>query len=156
MRLDPVFVVAPKPKPPTMPTRRAFLLAGATFTFGAAVGGACGYSVGAERAVGDAGEEDLASSGDHELDELRRLAVKAPIEELVEKRMIFLNSFTKVYPRDPYLWTGAGRLAKATIAGQPFSDRRLFARFLAQIIEGSDPKYAGELRPLAAELRKVE
>lgn len=153
MRLDPVFVVAPKPKPPTMPTRRAFVLAGATFTFGAVVGGACGYSVGATR---PAGEEELAPSGDHELDELRRLAVKAPIEELVEKRMIFLNSFTKVYPEDPYLWKGAGRLAKATIAGHMFPDRRLFARFLAQIIEGSDPKYASEFRPLAVELRKVE
>lgn len=138
-----------------MPTRRAFVLAGATFTFGAVVGGACGYSVGAARAVGE-GEAELESTGDHELDELRRLAVKAPIEELVEKRMIFLNSFTKVYPQDPYLWKGAGRLAKATIAGHPFQDRRLFARFLAQIIEGSDPKYATELRPLAADLRKVE
>jgi hypothetical protein len=42
MRLDPIYLVAPKPNPPSMPTRRAFLVAGATFTLGAAVGGACG------------------------------------------------------------------------------------------------------------------
>jgi len=141
-----------------MPTRRAFLVAGATFSFGVAIGGACGYSVGAARAAAaaPAGEPELEPSGDLELDELRRLAVKAPIEELIERRLVFLNSLSKDYPRDRTLWQGARRLAEAILGGSQFSQRRLFARFLAQVIEQGEPTLVAELLPLATRLRKVE
>ena len=135
MRLDPVYLVAPLPKPPTMPTRRAFLLAGGTLAVGATLGGACGYSIGARssEAAGAAGE--MTSSGDVELDELRRLAVKAPIEELVAQRMYFANTLVDRYREDVVLWSGIGRLSDALVSDQQFRDRRVFARFLTQLIE---------------------
>ena len=124
--------------------RRAFLVAGATFCAGLGLGGACGYAVG----VGKGGEEEegsgaggtepeLASSGDALLDELRRLATKAPIEELIEKRFDFLHSLIDSYPTDKIAWTGVGRLAEAAIHTNQIPDRRLFARWLAQAIEAS-------------------
>lgn len=163
MRLDPVFVVAPKPMPPAMPTRRAFLVAGATFTFGAAFGGACGYSIGAAgvAAAPDAPKDapadpDLAPTGDSDLDELRRLAVKAPIEELIEKRLLFVSCLFGDYPKDPVMWKGAGRLCDAVLSPQPVPDRRVFARALAQVIERGDATLAAPLHPRVAELRRVE
>ena len=118
MRLDAVFVVAPKPKPPSIPTRRAFLIAGGTFATGALLGGACGYSIGAAMnasgsTTSPAGEPELVPSGDVELDELRRLAVKAPISELVEKGLLFLTIRVESYKTDPILWRGVDRLAVA-------------------------------------------
>lgn len=158
MKLDPVFLVAPQPNPPTMPTRRAFLIAGTTFTLGTAVGGACGYSIAAKPdpvAAGDV-DVDLEPTNDVELDELRRLAVKAPIAELIEKRLVFLNSLTKNYPKDEILWKGASRLADAVLANRPISDRRLFSRFLAQVIEQGDPLFTKALQPRVRDLRRVE
>jgi hypothetical protein len=155
MKLEPVFLVAPKPKPPSMPTRRAFLLAGATFTLGAVTGGACGYSIGAAAAVPPAAEE-IPPSGDVELDELRRLAVKAPIEELVERRLTFTNSVFKDYPTDELLWRGVGRLCDAVLAGHAMADRRLFARFLAQMIQQGDQRVTKPLLGRVDQLRRCE
>lgn len=160
MRLDPVFVVAPPPTPPSMPTRRAFLVAGATFACGAAIGGACGYSIGAASAAqaqpADPATDELAPSGDLELDELRRLAVKAPIEELIEKRLVFLNCLFADYPRDAVLWRGAGRLCDAVLHSDVVPDRRVFSHALAQVIEKGDPKLTESLRPKIEELRQVK
>lgn len=156
MKLDPVFLVAPQPNPPTMPTRRAFLIAGSTFTLGTAVGGACGYSIAAKPDPVAAGDVALEPTNDVELDELRRLAVKAPIAELIEKRLVFLNSLTKSYPKDEVLWKGASRLADAVLGNRPISDRRLFSRFLAQVIEQGDPLFTQALLPRVRDLRRVE
>lgn len=158
MKLDPIFVVAPPSSPRSMPTRRAFLIAGSTFTLGTAVGGACGYSIAAAASGsnGAAIEESLEPSGDFELDELRRLAVKAPIEELLEKRLVFVNSLTKDYPMDRVLWRGVDRLSAAVLGGQAITDRRLFCRFLAQVIEQGDPQLALPLMTRVRELRKQE
>jgi len=160
MRLDPVFVVAPKPVPPTVPTRRAFLVAGATFVFGAAVGGACGYSAGvasvAPAKSADPADAELEPSGDLELDELRRLAVKAPIEELIEKRLVFLNCLSKDYPRDRILWIGVRRLGERVLTDSKVSGRRLFSHFLAQVIEQGEPTLTVSLMPLATDLRRIE
>lgn len=157
MRLDPVFLVAPKPTPPSMPTRRAFLVAGATFSFGVAIGGACGYSVGAARAAAaaPAGEPELESSGDADLDELRRLAVKAPIEELIERRLVFLSCVAKEYRRDAILWLGVERLAHTVQRDSQFPDRRISARLLAQTIELADPVFRTKYSELAKELRAL-
>jgi len=119
MRLDAVFLVAPKPKPPSIPTRRAFLIAGGMFATGAVLGGACGYSIGAAAGSGPAAapgaEPDLVPSGDVELDELRRLAVKAPIEELVERGLLFLSMRVESYKTDAVLWRGVDRLSLAMV-----------------------------------------
>jgi hypothetical protein len=160
MRLDAVFVVAPKPQPPSMSTRRAFLIAGGTFATGALLGGACGYSIGA--AVGSSGpaspppEPDLVPSGDVELDYYRSLAVKAPISELVQERLNFLNALTKVYPRDEVLWRGVARLCDEVAARENFPDRSVFSRWIAQIIEGGDPQLTRTLRDRIASLKKLK
>ncbi|MCB9876977.1 MAG: hypothetical protein H6835_05170 [Planctomycetes bacterium] len=73
------------------------------------------------------------------LDELRRLATKAPIEELIEKRDDFVRHLYKTYTQDKIAWTGIARLAEATISGAAISNRRIFARWLAQVISGADP-----------------
>jgi hypothetical protein len=157
MKLEPVYVVAQQRTQPSMPTRRAFLLAGATFTLGAAAGGACGYSLGAAGGQPESarpGEEELPPSGDRELDELRRLAVRAPLAELIEKRLDFLYSVGKDYRRDEVLWKGVERLSDAVLKDTSFPGRRLTARVIAQTIDFADPQFRsqfeGRIEPLRA------
>ena len=118
MRLEPVFLVAPRPKPPSIPTRRAFLMAGCAFAAGSIVGGACGYTIGAMGRGSDVGsasagpaEIELKPTGDADLDELQRLAVKAPIDELWEKANLFLGTRSFSYRDDAILYRGVERLA---------------------------------------------
>lgn len=152
MRIDEaVYLAAPKVKDAAMPTRRAFLIAGCTFSLGTAVGGACGYSLGAAAAPSTPTVEDeLKPSGDVELDELRRLAIKAPLEELVQKRRVFLESLTIDYRTDAILWRGVERLTTKLLEDESFPDRRIFAKFLAQTIEYSD----GDRRTRYADFEK--
>lgn len=156
MKLDPVYLVSPKPVSPPMPTRRAFLIAGSTFTLGTAVGGACGYSLGVstqgqQAAPGD----DYEPSGDVELDELRRLAVKAPIEELYQKRVPFTLAVANDYRRDRFLWRGIERLGNVVAADVGIADRRMAAKLIAQIIELAEPVYRERYGPLAKQLRAI-
>ena len=156
MRLDPVFLVAPKTAT-TMPTRRAFLIAGSTFTFGTLVGGACGYSLGARaQPAPTPAEEELKPSGDLELDELRRLAVKAPIAELTAKRVSFTFAVSNVYRRDEVLWRGIERLCAEVVANEKFSDRRISAVLLAQVIEFADEPFQSRHASKAIELRRIK
>lgn len=154
MQLDPIYLLAPKPNPPSIPTRRAFLFAASTFALGSAVGGACGYTIASR--PGPEPDAELEPSGDVELDELRRLAVKAPIAELVERRLVFLNSLSKDYRKDEVLWRGVERLCNAVLNDYPISDRRLFSRFMAQVIEQGDPTMTKSLMPRVGDLRKRE
>lgn len=155
MRLDAVYLVAPVPKPPSVPTRRAFLVAGATFCAGLGLGGACGYAVGVGRGAGPAGEEELPTTGNAELDELRRLAVQAPIEELVEKWLYFLDSFAQHYRRDEVLPRGVARLADHVLATPGLPQRRAFATAIAQVIELAEASVQDELSSRAVALRKL-
>jgi len=130
MRLEPVYLVAPEPAPQSMPTRRTFLLIGGAFLGGtvlggAVLGGACGYTIGAVRSGdGERGEEQPGApdglewepSEDADLGELRRLAVKAPIEELMGKVVLFLNLRVDTYRQDLILWAGVRRIANEIIA----------------------------------------
>jgi hypothetical protein len=100
-------------------------------------------------------EPEVESSGDFELDELRRLAVKAPIEELIEKRLVFLSCVAKEYRRDTILWRGVDRLAKSVQADPQFPDRRISSRLLAQTIELADPKFREEFAEVAKALRAL-
>jgi hypothetical protein len=143
MRLEPVYLVAPKPKQPSIPTRRAFLFAGIAFATGSTVGTACGYTLGRASVnaavLGAGGVELPPSSGDADLDELRRLAIAAPIEELIDKRLNFLASRNRQYPKDVYLWFGIKRLCDAIAAVPDTPERRLLARLLLDLVENKNP-----------------
>ena len=158
MRLEPVYLLAPKPKPPSMPTRRAILIAGSTFVAGFGVGGACGYAAGSR--VAPAGEStsepELQPSGDADLDELRRLAVKAPIEELMQNAVVFANLVRATYRDDEILWRGMDRIAAALISGYQIPDRRKAAIWIAQVIEGAASSFARPLLPRAESLRRIK
>jgi hypothetical protein len=108
MRIEPVYLVSPPARASQPPTRRAFLLAGAAFAGGTLVGGACGYTVGVQLAA-------PAEKPDIRLKELRRLAVDAPIEELVANYAEWFGWFEDDYQGDPILWLGIDRLAKWSI-----------------------------------------
>lgn len=138
MRLDPVLLVAPNAPPAMLPTRRAFVLGGAMFATGLSLGGACGYAIGSQR-EGGAVEEELAPSGDADLDELRRLAVKAPIEELVKHDLMFLTMTTRTYRRDRVLWRGMARLADQVLADASYVNRRAVAGALMQCFQRAEP-----------------
>lgn len=172
MRLDPIFLVAPKPKPPSMPTRRAFLLAGGMFSVGLGLGGACGYAAGVSSAGGgDAGPVDGVggggggegkdapvlppSSGDAELDNLRRLALVAPIEELVGEWLYFADVFATDYRKDPFLVRGIERLVEHVLANEGVKDRKLMAAALKQTIEKGEAHLRTSLQSLIEPLRQI-
>ncbi|MFO1078047.1 MAG: hypothetical protein U1E73_10045 [Planctomycetota bacterium] len=124
MKLDPVFLVAPKVAPRAMPTRRAFLLAGCTFAAGSVVGGACGYSMGvakapvaepAEAGSGGNAPTKLESTGDARLDYWRDIAVNAPLDTLFGKSIDFLSVQMVEYKTDPVLWTGVDRITREVL-----------------------------------------
>lgn len=145
----------PSVPPSTVPTRRVFVLAGVTFLVGTTSGGWWGYAVGAAAATARE-DGDLVPSGNAELDELRRLAVEAPIEELLEQRLVFISCLLHEYPKDRILWRGAKRIGEALIEGRQIPERRLFSRFLAQMIEGHPLEFTEPLLALAPQLRKLE
>ena len=118
MTPEPVNQLAPQPAAPSIPTRRVFVFAGGAFVLGAALGGAGGYSTAVRRGDGDADGGATHSgmalpepSGDADLDELRRLALVAPIEELAKDWLYFLDVFAMEYRNDRYLPQGVIRLA---------------------------------------------
>jgi len=155
MKLEPVYLLGPKPKPPSIPSRRAFLIAGGTFLAGVGLGGACGYAAGV-RGEGEPNDEQLKSTGDATLDELRRLAVKAPIDELMEKHMVFLHHLSSVYQTDTVLWGGAKRICDELLSNPRIKSRRRVAGWLAHVIDSSDPKIAGTLRTHIVELKRLK
>jgi hypothetical protein len=138
MRLDTACFVAPKPKVPSMPTRRAFLLAGSTFVFG----GACGYALGSAGAPAAGAPEGTGlplASGNAELDELQRLAVQAPIEELVAQHLAFMELLMDKYRDDAHLWHGVDRMVNHVFNTPALAQRHIVAQLLAQSIEMAPP-----------------
>jgi hypothetical protein len=156
MRIDPVFLVAPEPEPPSMPTRRAFLLAAGALVVGAGGGGACGYSLGvAARPVEPAADKPVAepSSGDAELDYWRGVA-KGPLDDLFEKGLMFLHVRNTDYQQDQQLWLGVQRLAEE-VRDNPARevDEGLLA-LLAAVIDGPARPAEPSLRSLVPVLRE--
>ena len=97
----------------------------------------------------------LPRSGDPDLDELRRIAVNAPVDELTRNRMLILGNVVFDYRSDEYLWRGMARLCDIVLADASLPDRRLFALGLAQAIQGGDQQYAAPLLGKADELNKL-
>ncbi|MGK0156379.1 MAG: hypothetical protein ACI9SE_003348 [Neolewinella sp.] len=155
MHLKPVYLLAPKPKPPTVPSRRAFMIAGGTFLAGAALGGACGYAAGSSRSDADTASGALTPTDDADLNELRRLAIKAPIEELTGQWFPFLTLLHDTYQSDEILWRGAKRICDEAINNTSLLDRSKIARWSITVITSGDPKLTASLRPMLNELRRV-
>ncbi|MCA8950757.1 MAG: hypothetical protein KDE27_14740 [Planctomycetes bacterium] len=158
MKLDPVFLLAPLPPEPrgkVMSTRRAFLLAGGMFAAGTAIGGACGYSLGAASAGADApgGGDDWEPSDDAELEELRRLAVKAPMEELLQKGVLLVTLRSQHYRDDPILWRGVARIANALAHDPEIKSTPTFFSLIIQQIENGAPPTDMKLNELVPALR---
>ncbi len=164
MRLDTACFVAPKPKVPSMPTRRAFLLAGGMFLSGSMIGVSCGYSAGyaagksaaepKEASAAKAPEFDLSPSGDIELDELRRLAVKAPLDELFERGLLFLSSRVAPYKDDVILWHGVDRMSKEILDNPARRVEPSVGAVIIAQIEGTARPAEPSLRDRVPELRK--
>ncbi len=145
-----------------MPTRRAFLMIGGAFAFGSVVGGACGYSLGAGKAgvaeaAGKAGDAEVAeedkASGDARLDALRRLAVKAPIEQLVENWNEWFAYFDTEYQTDPVLWRGLDRLAEWSVHNPHLATYDLLTALVAGSAQDTRP--SSRLAELAQEIRRL-
>lgn len=160
MRLEPVYILGPETPtaPVPAPTRRAFLAGGGLFALGTLVGGACGYTVGATAGRTAAGEgEARPSSGDARLDALRRLAVDAPIEELVSKWNPWFTEFNFDYERDDILWQGMDRLANWTSQNLEVADPELLLAIIMKAqgeSRGSDTALMRHLPAVQAERRR--
>ena len=158
MRIDPVYLVAPLPAP-KVASRRGFLALASSFAAGALIGGACGYSIGTSNAPAASGAPgaggDLPSSGDVELDELRWLAVKAPIEKLLEKNTLLFMMLDRTYRTDPFLWQGVARLCKAALADEQSPYRRMVALQAVVAIEKVGPPAELRLQEYLPQLKAV-
>lgn len=152
VKLQPVYLVTSEPS--IMPTRRAFLLTSGTLLAGFGLGGACGYAAGSRASTTDA-EQTVESTGDADLDELRRLAATAPIEELMAKSLLFLGLLGRTYRNDTILWNGAERIGIQLLKDAQTSDRRLLAQWLIQVTEKGDPDLSSSVRKLMPELLRV-
>jgi hypothetical protein len=126
-------------------SRRGFVGVAVSFVVGGVLGAAGGYSIAravARDALSPAASttgDELPSSGDTDLDELRWLAVKAPIETLTEESAVLIVNLYRYYPSDPYLWQGIGRLCRTVVAGEQPAFRLLIAKQLVPLIENHLP-----------------
>jgi hypothetical protein len=151
MRLEPVYLVAPKPKPPMMTRRRALLLAGSMLATGLGVGCAGGYWLGTPSH--DA--QQPPPPEDTTLRELRRLATDAPVAELLTNWSTFLGMLNDTYPHDAVLWRGAERLGEAIVADENLVDRRRMAAWLVQVITTAESDAARALDRLVPPLQRI-
>ncbi len=156
MKIEPYYLLAPLPPKPSMPTRRAWLIAAGAFVVGSTVGSACGYSLGAASAgpaAAPAGPVEWKPSGDAELEEWRRLAVKAPLDELFERAMAFLDARVSNYPKDEILWLGVERLAKESAGNESRPVNEMTLVVVVAQIEGTARPTEPSLRELVPQLR---
>ncbi len=158
MRLEPVYLVAPKPKPPSMPTRRALLGMGVALLAGGGIGSAFGYALGRRQrdAAADLPGEIDTPSGDPEVDELRRLAVQAPIEELMAQAGPFLVMLGQRQAMDVVAWRGVDRIAEQLLGRPDLPQRGMLVRFTKQLIDRRQAASPDYHSPWAAGLRAIK
>lgn len=146
MRLDAVFVLAPKPKPPSIPTRRAFLVAGCAFVGGTVVGGSAVHLLGKAPAIQPIDRPPAPE--DPILVWLRMLVDdRTPIGELIGSADKFVFHLDLHYHDQEDLWAGVTRLAHAIDADASLPNRRLLARMVVNVVQGH-----GRSRQLGDEL----
>lgn len=138
--------------------RRQFLRAAGALIGSSVVGAGC-RTLGSPQQEPQAHLEPIRTSpppptGNAELDELRRLAVIAPLPELVELHPLFLMLRDRHYRDDEVLWQGVGRLAMAAIGEERLPLRRQIAGLTAASIDHGDPPPALGLQGLLPPLRR--
>jgi hypothetical protein len=168
MRLDSAcFVVAREPHVPSIPTRRAFLLAGVAFAAGAACGGVGMYAAtnrSAASAGGDTGEIDRATglkpTGSSDLDTLRRWALQDSLDDLESNMLLFFEQLRSRFQRDAFLWHGMERLADRIDAGAtakwPRGARQLHLQMIESLVDSDSPSNAKRLQARAPSLRRTK
>lgn len=150
MKLEPIYLVSPQPLPASMPTRRAWFLAGACFALGAAggIGGARWLAPTAVAAT-------APPPADERLAWLLGLCEDtSPIDSLIQNRTVLMQLLPK-HPQEAKLWHGMQRLIGAVLEYAQLTDRRRIAQELLAALEYG-PTSIGFDRDLAvAQLREV-
>lgn len=149
MEVEPVYVVVADART-NAPSRRSFLAAGLAFACGGVLGSTSGF-VAANWSSGAA-----VGARDEELERLRRLAVLAPVDELLDEGWTFLARLGCDYREDADLWHGFERLA-ARIT-EPGADPRcrelaMFAREVLARSSATADATRGRWASLLAEVR---
>jgi hypothetical protein len=157
MEFDPRNLDPPRVAP-MVASRRGFVGVAASFVAGGVLGVAGGYSTarwvaGAPVPVSRPPDEELPSTGNDELDELRWLAVKAPIEELASKNALLFVQLDRKYRTDPVLWRGVARLCGEALGNEGSPHRRMIALQAVVAIEHDHPPAELRLEELLPRLR---
>ncbi len=128
MKLEPVFLLAPRPAPPSMPTRRAFLLAGSTALLGVATGATAGVLATRPPSQSDG---TLDAEAMRMLRWARELAQPAtPIDELVQHAGAMLMVLAEYAPADAEIWRAVDRLARHVTTADRRTDHAALAHHL--------------------------
>jgi hypothetical protein len=138
MKLEPVFVVAPRHESKgMMPTRRALLLALAAGAAGVSLGGGGAFLLG--RAVGKR-ERHGGQDAERMLAWARKLAVPGtPDARLLENSGPLLMTMAEFAPDDPQLWQAVRRVAKTVVGDKDVSDRVQIACHVRKTVIGLSP-----------------
>jgi hypothetical protein len=131
MKLEPVYLLAPKPAPKSMPTRRAWLLAGCAFAAGVVGGSACQSWFGV-------GKPETPPQIDPMRDWLQKVcADSTPIEQLLQYRLSLYMQLPK-WSDDALLWRGIDRLVAIVMSKADLADRKRVALELLLFLENAD------------------
>ncbi len=136
MKLEPVYVLGSKPQPPSMPTRRAVLLAGAAFALGAGSGYFSSQALGRRTGSAPAATEPPPTTSlDPRLQWLHEQCEdRTPVATLLANRA-WLFQFLPRYPDDPILWHGMSRAIREILDNDQAPDRRRVAQELTATLE---------------------
>ncbi|GAB4161578.1 MAG: hypothetical protein Fur0037_28170 [Planctomycetota bacterium] len=131
VQIEPVYLVAPDPPVPSVPTRRAFLWAG----IGTLAGLAGGTAIAAGGAVGAATSERWAKA-------LELASPRTPTESLLAHQFFLLGVLHEMEgagERSPLLWRAIDRLAAAVVRDPSVPDRRLRALAILDVLKRDHP-----------------
>ena len=145
MKIDPIWLVQPRAD------RRAFLMAAGAFV----LGGAGGYGLRVLQEPGVPVPAKPEKTGNPELDELRRLAVEAPIAELSAHWVSFLVRRDRTYHDDVPLLTGVRRLSAHCLGTVGVRDRSRMAGALLRSLGIGAALLDPELQALVPELKEA-
>lgn len=156
MRLDAVYVLAPKPKPPSMPTRRAMLITGACSLAAAATGFTAGWLARGAPVHPESTPE--AQPAEDTLQRIRwaeALAAESSGRELLEHLPAFgsvLHEAAALGLDSTILWNGVRRAANALLTDERADSRAVHARAILSLL---DLRSDGALEALREDLLRA-